>query len=151
MNTMAVINIARNQLGLDDDTYRDLLSRVTGKRSLREMSEGQRRAVVKEMQSCGFRMTPAKGRRRPAASKAYVRLVHALWRSCAGLGVIEDGSRPALRAFVSHELERRGLKPVSDPDFLTYDQAGPIIETLKAMERRGKASAETDAKAGGRA
>lgn len=138
VNTFAVINIARQQLGLDDDTYRAMLVRVAGERSLRAMSESQRLAVVEELKRLGFRVS-AKGGRRPAA-KAYVRLVHALWKSCTALGVLQDGSRPALRTFVAHEMERRGETPVSDPDFLTYDQAGPIIETLKAMERRGKAA-----------
>jgi len=29
---------------------------------------------------------------------------------------------------------------VVDPDMLSYDQASPIIEALKKMERRGKAT-----------
>lgn len=138
MNTTAIINIAKSQLGLDGDTYRALLVRVTGANSLRAMTERQRIAVVEEMRRLGFRVASKGGRTLPTATKPYIRLIHALWSSCGRLGVIEDASRGALRSFVSKEMTRRGETPVSDPDFLTFDQATPIIETLKAMERRGK-------------
>jgi hypothetical protein len=64
-------------------------------------------------------------------TRPYVRMVHALWKSCHRRGIIADGSRAALRSFV------KGRSPVDDPDFLTFEQASPIIEALKAMEARG--------------
>lgn len=135
---MAIINIAKVQLGLDDDIYRALLAQVTGETSLRAMTEHQRIAVVEEMKRRGFRVVTKGGRKLPAATKPYIRLIHALWASCTRLGVIDDGSRAALRGFVTKEMKRRGVTPVSDPDFLSFEQATPIIETLKVMERRGK-------------
>lgn len=138
MKTHAVINIAKKQLGLDEDTYRALLVRVTGESSLTKMSERQRIAVVEAMKKAGFRVTAKGGRRLPASTRPFIRLIHALWASCARKGVIEDGSRTALRAFVAREMERRGQHPVSDPDFLTFEQADPIIGTLKKMEARGR-------------
>lgn len=130
MNTMAVINIARQQLGMEEDVYRGLLLRVTKVSSLREMTEGQRLDVVDEFKRLGFKVT-ATTNRLPQASKPYIRLIHALWKSCHRKGVIEDGSRAALRSFVK---ARTG---VDDPDFLTFAQADPVIDVLKAMEKRG--------------
>ncbi|MDQ1185394.1 gp16 family protein [Agrobacterium larrymoorei] len=130
MNTMAVINIARQQLGIEESDYRDLLLRVGKSSSLRTMTEKQRLDVVAEMKRLGFKVKPT-SKKLPIASKPYIRLVHALWKSCHRKGVIEDGSRNALRTFVK---KRTG---VDDPDFLTFDQANPIIDTLKAMEARG--------------
>ncbi|MDH0908015.1 regulatory protein GemA [Rhizobium pusense] len=130
MNTMAVINIARQQLGMEESDYRALLLRVGKSDSLRSMTEGQRLAVVDELKRLGFKVK-ASGKKLPLASKPYTRLVHALWKSCHRKGVIEDGSRQALRTFVK---KRSG---VDDPDFLTFDQANPIIDALKAMEARG--------------
>lgn len=130
MNTIAIINVAKSQLGLDEDDYRALLVRVTKVASLRAMSERQRLAVVVEMKRLGFKVK-ANSKKLPLASKPYIRLVHALWKSCHQKGVIEDGSRQALRTFVK---KRSG---VDDPDFLTFDQANPIIDALKAMEARG--------------
>lgn len=139
MNSIAIINIARGQLALDEDTYRALLIRVTGKASLRAMSEAQRIAVVEEMKRLGFRVKSG-GRKLPASVKPYIRLIHALWKSCHRLGVIENGSREALRAFckrfVAHGLD--GV--VVDPDLLSREQATPIIEALKKMEARAKAA-----------
>ena len=58
MNTkkilMAKIHIAKKDLGLDDDTYRDVLWRVTGKRSCKNMLIGELEAVIKDMESRGF-------------------------------------------------------------------------------------------------
>lgn len=130
MNSTAIINIARQQLDMEEDSYRALLKRVTGETSLRAMTEGQKIAVVEEMKRLGFRVRSG-GKSLPPSTKPYVRLVHALWKSCHRKGVVEDGSRSALRSFVQ---KRAG---VDDPDFLTYDQAGPIIDALKAMEARG--------------
>lgn len=130
MNTMAVINIAKTKLGMEESDYRALLLRVGKTDSLRKMTEGQRLAVVDEMKRLGFKVTSTT-KKLPVASKAYIRLVHALWKSCHRKGVIEDGSRQALRTFVK---KRSG---VDDPDFLTFDQANPIIDALKKMEARG--------------
>lgn len=140
MKTFAVINIAKKDLGLDDETYRDALERVTGKRSLRAMSEAQRLAVVDDFKAKGFKINrggKSVGNKAGFSSKKYVRLIHALWSACAKLGVIDDGSKKALRSFVATQTEKRGAR-IDDPDFLTYDQASPIIETLKSMEKRGK-------------
>ena len=137
MNTTAIINIAKAELGLDEDDYRALLVRVTGAASLRAMTEKQRIAVVDEMKRLGFKVRASKkAKPLPASFKPYVRMIHALWKSCAVLGVIENGSREALRAFCGRFLPE-GV--VSDPDLLSYAQATPIIEALKKMEARGKA------------
>lgn len=136
MNHNAVINIAKKQLDMDEDDYRAMLERVTGKASLKAMSARQKDDVVAEVKRLGFKtIKPAKGKY-PAASKPYIRLIHALWNSCHRLGVIKDKTRPALRAFCAKRLPDNVS---TDPDLLSYEQASPIIEALKAMERRGKA------------
>lgn len=137
MNTFAIINIAKSQLGLDESDYRALLIRVTGVGSLRQMTEKQRRDVVSEMKRLGFRIQSG-GRALPPSVKPYIRKIHALWKSCHRLGVIENGSREALRAFC-HRFVAHGDDSVAvDPDLLSFAQASPIIEALKKMEARGK-------------
>lgn len=131
MNHFAIINIAKKDLALDDDTYRAILVRATGINSLKAMSERQKIAVVEEMKRLGFKMKKKAGAPLPAATKPYIRLIHALWRSCHRNGIIQDGSRSALRSFV------KARSTVDDPDFLTYAEASPIIDALKAMEARG--------------
>jgi phage gp16-like protein len=140
VNANAIINIARTQLGLEEDDYRALLLRVTGAASLRAMSERQKIAVLDELKRLGFRVKSG-GKSLPASVKPYVRLIHALWKNCHRLGVIENGSRTALRAFckrfVAHGVDGIAV----DPDLLSHDQATPIIEALKKMEARGRKGA----------
>lgn len=137
MNTTAIINIAKGQLGLDEDAYRALLVHITRKSSLRAMSESERIDVVDEMKRRGFRIKSG-GKKLPVSVKPYVRMIHALWGNCARLGVIETGSRDALRAFCKRFVDPDG-KVAVDPDLLSFDQASPIIEALKDMEKRGRA------------
>lgn len=137
MNANAIINIAKSQLGLEEDDYRALLTRVTGVASLRAMSERQKIAVLDELKRMGFRVKSG-GRSLPASHKPYVRLIHALWKNCHRLGVIENGSREALRAFCKRFIAHGSDHVVVDPDLLSYDQATPIIEALKKMEARGR-------------
>lgn len=141
MNAIAIINIAKAQLALDEDDYRAMLARVTGVASLRAMSDRQKLAVVEELKRMGFRMKVG-GKKLPTSVKPYIRLIHALWSSCARLGVIETGSREALRAFCKRFVAHGQEVIAVDPDLLSYEQATPIIEALKKMEARGKAGAQ---------
>lgn len=145
MNTNAIINIAKGQLALEEDDYRALLVRVTGIASLRAMSERQKLDVLDELKRLGFRVTTG-GRRLPPSVKPYIRLLHAVWKSCHRLGVIDNGSRGALRAFCHRFVAPGDAKVAVDPDLLSYEQAAPIIEALKKMEARGKAASKAGAR-----
>jgi len=46
---LATAHVIAARLGLDDDTYRDLLERLTGKRSMAKMDFRERRAVLDEL------------------------------------------------------------------------------------------------------
>jgi len=140
MNTHAIIHIAAKQLDMDETDRRSLYEWVTGKSTLTSMSEADREGVVRELKRLGFRVKPSARRAsaradtaRKASGKAYVRLIFALWRSIGEHGGLRDSSAAALKAFVE---KRTG---VSDPDWLTYAQADPIIRALKDMEARAKA------------
>lgn len=136
MNTFAIINIAKKELGLDDDDYRALLKRVTGKASLRDMTGAEKLAVIDDMKAKGFKVRSGGSKR---SDRAYIRMIFALWASCHKSGVLEDGSRRALLTFINNHVAKD--VNVINPDALTYDQASPVIEALKAMERRGKVGA----------
>jgi phage gp16-like protein len=140
MNATTIINIAKGQLGMVEDDYRAMLTRVTGISSLRAMSERQKLDVIDEMKRLGFRVKLG-GKALPASVKPYVRLIHALWKNCHKLGVIENGSREALRAFCKRFVAHGVDGVVVDPDLLSYSQATPIIEALKKMEKRGRVGA----------
>lgn len=46
---LAIIHIGKKKLGLDDDTYRDMLEALTGKRSCSNMTPAELRKVIAEM------------------------------------------------------------------------------------------------------
>lgn len=141
MNTTAIINIAKAQLGLEESDYRALLVRITGIDSLRKMTEQQRIAVVEEMKRRGFRIQSG-GKKLPVSVKPYIRKIHALWKSCHRHGAVESGSREALRAFCKRFVAHGDASVAVDPDLLSYEQASPVIEALKKMEARAKAGAK---------
>lgn len=138
MTAHALIHVGLKQLALDDGDRRDLYERVTGKRSLKQMSAAEHQLIVGELRRLGF-APKKKGGGRKYSQKKYVRLIHALWKSLGDLGALSDPTPTGLRSFV------RNRAGVSDPEWLTYAQANPVIEALKAMERRAKAGRESAA------
>lgn len=50
----AKIHIAKKDLNLDDGSYRDVLERVTGKNSSKNMTETQLKAVINEFKQYGW-------------------------------------------------------------------------------------------------
>lgn len=80
---MAKIHIAKKDLGLDDGTYRDVLWRVTGQRSCKDMTIAQLQDVVKDMEKSGFKPKSAPkhgkkpsvvGKREPLMGKIHAML-----------------------------------------------------------------------------
>lgn len=71
MALMAKVHIGKKELGLDDATYRDVLWRVTGKRSCKKMLIGELEAVIKDMESRGFtpKAAPKHGKKPSVVSK----------------------------------------------------------------------------------
>lgn len=51
---IAKIKIAQQQLNLDDDVYRDLLARLTGKRSCTQLTATELAIVLRKMERLGF-------------------------------------------------------------------------------------------------
>lgn len=53
---LAKIHLAKKQLGLDEETYRDMLGEVAGARSARDLDAAGRRKVLQHLERCGFRL-----------------------------------------------------------------------------------------------
>lgn len=51
---IAAIHMGKKQLGLDDDTYRDMLEQVTSKRSAKDMSDDDLVKVIQHLDQLGF-------------------------------------------------------------------------------------------------
>lgn len=129
MSSLAAIHIAKKQLSLEDDDFRDVCERVTGKRSTKDMSEPLRIKLVEHFRQQGFKPV-SKGVRKPLEGKFAPKL-QALWIACWNLGIIRNNSDKALVAFVKRQAG------VDHTRFLIYaDDANKAIEGLKGWMSR---------------
>jgi len=133
---LAQIHIAKKELGLDDDVYRAVLARVTGKTSSSAMSDAERRKVIAEFKRQGFVPKGRTGRARPRSDKPYVRKVFALWGELKRKGIWRDPSPHSLRRFVKKMTASQYDDGCDDPEWLTWPQASIVIEGLKKMKER---------------
>ncbi|MCO4053427.1 MAG: regulatory protein GemA [Bosea sp.] len=129
MSALARIHIAKKQLALEEEDYRAILERATGKSSAREMTEAERGRVLAEFERLGFRARPAR-----AGRPAHVRHIYALWGELQACGAVVRGPRgaPALRAFVRRQTG------VAAPEFLSPAQSTSVTEALKGWIARIK-------------
>ncbi|MBF0375076.1 MAG: regulatory protein GemA [Alphaproteobacteria bacterium] len=124
--TLAKVQIARKEMGLEEDDYRAIVRRVTGRDSAAKCSLGQLIDLVEEFRRLGWK---GGARRRPTSKSPLVRKIFVMWRELAGAGKVTAGAA-ALKGFVKR------MASVDDPDWLTAEQAVKIIEALKAMRDR---------------
>jgi phage gp16-like protein len=137
-NDLAAIHIAKKELRLDDDTYRDLVRRFTGGRadSAARMSAAERRSLLAQFGKLGFVNQAKPQRAWKPARKPQARLVWALWKELGDLGALDNPAREACRAFCA---KTAGIEAATDPDFLDAAQLNKVIEGLKAWLAREQA------------
>lgn len=129
MSSIAAIHVAKKQLGLDDDTYRSSLVRVTGKDSVREMSEAERQKVIAAFRERGFK--PASTGTRKGLEGKFAKKLQALWIAGWNLGIVRDRDDKALIAFVERQTG------ISHVRFLHHaEDAIKAIEGLKGWLAR---------------
>ncbi|EBU1221912.1 TPA: gp16 family protein [Salmonella enterica subsp. enterica serovar Java] len=127
-----LIHIAKGKLGLDTDTYRQMLLSITGETSTSGMNPGQLNKVLTAMKSKGFKVRPARKAKvqRPLVDTPQVKKLRALWLEMYAQGFVRDSAEAALQAWVKREtgVERlQWLEPV---------QASHCIEKLKNWQAR---------------
>lgn len=126
------------ELGLDEDTRRDLQLAATGKASLSDMSEAELKQVVSALETRGFkRVVKPRGKGRPMAKRADVRFAHVLWRLLHQNGSVKVAGAEGLNAFIRARFTGKwGAAPL-DIDMMTdWAQIADVIDALKAWCRR---------------
>lgn len=133
---IAKIHLAKKQLALTDDSYRDVLRRVTGVESTGNMRADQLDAVLREFARLGWKARPARKR----SDRPQVRMIWAIWRDIVALQ--GHGDDAALRTFVRRQT-RTAATPegISSPEFLDAENANRVLEGLKAWRARLRRSA----------
>ena len=129
MSALAAIHVAKKQLGLDDDTYRALLMRETGKTSAGDMTEAERARVVEAFRRQGFR-SALKGVRKALTGK-YAGKLQALWIGAYNLGIVRNRDDAALIAFVKRQAGVDHVRFLHDPA-----DGAKAIEALKGWMAR---------------
>lgn len=130
---IARIHIAKKDLGLDDDTYRDVLMRVSGKKSSSQMSFSQMEAVIAEFKRMGWKPTPPKrANTQNMAQNPHATKIRALWLTLWQLGAVNDPSETAIEKFVIRMSNARKLH------WITVRQADVVINALYGwLQREG--------------
>lgn len=141
---LRTIHVAVRDLGMDDDSRRDLQRLVTGKASLAAMTTAEQLAVLDALKARGF--TPSGGRpggktHRKPASRGDVRFCHVLWGKLARAGAVDKPGAAGLNAFIRSRFEAAwGSAPLDVDQMQDHAQIATVIEALKAMCRRAGVS-----------
>ncbi|HEA0272893.1 TPA: regulatory protein GemA [Salmonella enterica] len=126
-----LIHIAKSKLGIDTDTYRQMLLSITGKTSTSDMNPGQLNKVLAAMKAKGFVVKPASKARttRQLADYPQAKKLRALWLEMYAQGIVRDSSEEALRRWVKRETGVDGLQ------WLEPEMASSAIEKLKNWQK----------------
>jgi hypothetical protein len=130
---LAVLHVAKKQLGLDDETYRDVLAAHGGVSSSADLDDAGFLNVVRHFESCGFvsRFNPGaqKKQRAGMATDKQIKKIYALWWSMPSY--YQKGKEiKALRGFLQKRFR------VDHENFLTFGKAHQVIEALKKIGTR---------------
>ncbi|WP_299072811.1 gp16 family protein [uncultured Paraglaciecola sp.] len=139
---MAKIHIAKKQLNLDDDVYRDVLNHITGQSSCSKMSDNQLKNVLDHFKNKGFKAKPKNGRRMsPNSSEPVktpqIRKIRAVWITMHLHGIVRDNSEAALDGYVKRmSAQQNNGKGVDAVAWLNGELAHKVLEALKAWHIR---------------
>jgi phage gp16-like protein len=137
---IAAIHVAKKQAALDDDAYRDLMQRETGKRSSADLDERGLRKMLVVLD--GLKPEGAVLPSRYAVRKdprPIARKVVALWLMLWNLDEVQSRGDKSIDAFVRRTTGKSALK------FTTNGEAGKVVEALKAWCLRAGVDADTTA------
>lgn len=153
-----LVQVGRRALGLDEETYRELLTQQSGKRSAAELTLQELDKVLVAMKAAGFKPTakrPVKGaasQRLSPVSGALVRtgeigVIRAVWITMHRHGLLRDGSETALNHYVERQTVRinNGIG-VAEVAWLSDALAYRVLESLKNWHKREMVKALQSAK-----
>ncbi|ERL56174.1 gp16 family protein [Psychrobacter aquaticus] len=126
-----IIHIAKNQLDLDEATYRHMLTEQTGKSSTKQMTKSELVTVFEHLKTKGFATKPAKSvGKLKQADDPQSKKIRSLWITLYELGAVRNSSELALAKYVERQTGKSALQFVNTTD------ASRIIESLKQWQQR---------------
>lgn len=130
-----LIHVAKRDLQLDEETYRQLLNTYAGVDSTRDMDIRQLNQTLEAMKKIGFKIH-TKQKDKLTATDDQSRKIRSLWLEMADEGFIRDSSERAINVYVHR------ITGISRLDWLSTLAAGRVIETLKKWQARERKAQE---------
>jgi phage gp16-like protein len=124
---LAQIHIAQAQLGMDDDTYRNVLWTVARVRSSKDLDWSGRKRVLDHMKACGFKVRP---KRLPTAHKPLAMTKEAIEAKIATQ--LKDLGQNWPYAY---GVARRIYPTMNRFEFLSPEQLGEVSSALERTIR----------------
>lgn len=130
-----LIHIGKSKLNLDDGTYRDMLTNLTGKNSTKAMTQPELNKVLAHLRKNGFTTTAPTSKKQQAgrlrqADSDQAKLIRHLWLTLHEKGAVKNPSELALSAYVKRQT---GIDYLG---WLPTDKASQVIESLKKWRQR---------------
>lgn len=124
---LALIHVAKQQLGMEDDAYRAVLWAIGRVSSAADLDWSGRKQLLDHLKKCGFR---PRHTRSTSAEDDQVKKIRALWLDLHAGGVVRDPSEAALTKWVKR------MTGVDSLRWLRPEQKVLIIESLKKWNDR---------------
>jgi phage gp16-like protein len=157
LDLISIIHVAKNQLNMDNDTYRAFLRNTVSKISCTDMDLLELNQVFEALKKKGFKVKAKKPAGKTSAKKMSpvskgrrIDKLRAIWITMAKAGHIDDGSETALLSWTQGEVKKQGGIPVDSLEWLESQNnvLNKVLEQLKRWQARveKKAAKETSIK-----
>lgn len=132
---VAKVKIAQQQLGMEDDAYRDMLQSVTGTRSAAKLKCWELDNVINRLKALGFKPTrPKRSGARAQADDEQSKLIRSLWLQLYDAGKVRDPDERALVNWAKGQFKNtHGIEALQ---WLQSWQKSNLIESLKKWLER---------------
>lgn len=126
---LAKIHIAKKQLGLTEDLYRDLLWERYGKSSAADLKVSELIDFCRHFEKLGFKQEPPKKKKRPRVPEEKASLIKKIVAQSYALGVPVPEYANGIA---------RKMFGIEDFSWCTPDQLHKIVAALSYQQRRSK-------------
>lgn len=126
-NDLAQIHIAKKQLGMDDDAYRDMLFAVARVRSAKLLDHAGRAKVLDHLKRCGFRGAAPARPKRPTPAPEVAAMCRKVRAQLISLGKLPD-------TYADGIAQR--MYGVQFYEWLRADQLHDLVAALQVHQRR---------------
>ncbi|CAM4173357.1 gp16 family protein [Pseudoalteromonas byunsanensis] len=134
-----LIHVGQGQLGWDDDLYRSVLEKLTGKESCKDMNVTELKSVLDYMKENGFKVVTKKrsGKNSPITrdkdDKTQLDKLRQLWIAMKYRGYIKEGSDQALLNWSKNQAKRLNKSvAIERLEWLQPKMLNALIEQLKS-------------------